>query len=194
MIVETYCDRELAKFVPLTWEYGFGTWRQLESERKVICSWRAHPRWILHRGLMAGPNKILENMESELLDLLKKGWEIECDVWFGDDCMWRLGHDGPGKIIENVETLLKHPRAWIHCKNLAALQKCIEMGEVNCFFHDVDAAVLTAKQYIWAYPGNIIEGEKGVCVMPERNGFSIKDICNTGAVCSDYLPITFAND
>jgi hypothetical protein len=189
-LVESYCERELAQFVPVQWEYGFGTWRQLDMERNVIASWKAHPRWILHRGLLAGPNKELENKESELWDRMHKGWDIECDVWY-DNETWRLGHDGPNDNIQNVNALLTHPRAWIHCKNLAALQKCLEIGGVNCFFHDVDTAVLTSKQFIWAYPGYIVEGKMGVCVMPERHGFSMTELSKTGSVCSDYLPTTF---
>lgn len=191
-LVEENWAKPIARFTPLRWEYGFGTWRQLDEERQVIASWPAHPRWILHRGLAVGPNHALENNEDELRRRLDEGWEIECDVWYGDDEIWRLGHDGPGEVLRDVDGLLRHPRSWIHCKNLVALRKCIEMRGVNCFFHDTDTAVLTSQQYIWAYPGHIVEGEKGVCVMPERHGFTLAEICNVGAVCSDYLPVKFA--
>jgi hypothetical protein len=192
-LVEGYWGKTLARFIPKVWEYGFGTWRQLDAERQVIARWPAHPRWILHRGLNVGPNRALENREDELRQRLDEGWEIECDVWYGDDGLWRIGHDGPGDSIHDIEGLLRHTRSWIHCKNLAALRKCIEMGGVHCFFHDTDTAVLTSRQYIWAYPGHIVEGEKGVCVMPERHGLTMAEICNVGAVCSDYLPVKFAD-
>ena len=191
-LVERYWREDIGEFMPTVWEYGFGTWRQRDEERIVVSRWPAHPRWILHRGLYNGPCGELENSEELLWKRLNEGWDIECDVWYGEDGVWRLGHDEPRDVIRDVEGLLRHPRAWIHCKNLAALQKCIGLGYTNCFFHDTDAAVLTSEQFIWAYPGHIIEGEKGVCVMPERHGFMLSELRLVGAVCTDYLPLKFA--
>jgi hypothetical protein len=176
---------QLLQFIPKTWEYGFGTWTQLDSQKIVIRSWNATPRWICHRGLKDGPNMSLENKESEIFQRLKDGWDVEFDVWYKDGTWW-LGHDSAADQLIDLR-ILQHPRSWVHCKNLHALEKCIEMNNVHCFTHDSDEATLTSKQYIWCYPGHIL-GNRSVCVMPERAGLSIADMATCGAVCSDFIP------
>lgn len=187
-IVTAYKDIPLLTFVPKVWEYGFGTWTQTDSQRIVVDSWPANPRWICHRGLKHGPNMTLENKESEILDRLQEGWDVEIDVWYIDEEWW-LGHDNATHRLYNT-SILTHPRAWVHCKHLPALERSIQLGTIHCFTHDSDEATLTSKQYIWCYPGNIL-GKKSVCVMPERTGATIDDICVSEYVCSDYLPERF---
>jgi hypothetical protein len=187
-IVVAYRDTTLLTFVPRVWEYGFGTWTQLDSQRRIIDSWSANPRWICHRGLKNGPNKDLENRESEILARLLEGWDVEIDVWYIDGEWW-LGHDNPAKRLSDTSILL-HPHVWVHCKHLPALERCIQQEHIHCFTHDSDEATLTSKQYIWCYPGKIL-GKKSICVMPERHNFTIDDICTAEYVCSDFLPERF---
>jgi len=189
-----YWNTDLFHFVPRRWEFGFGTWLQRDGERIVCAEWPVAPRWILHRGLSAGPDSELENVEAHLWKQLTDGWDIECDVWCDEQGRWWLGHDGPEHRICDVDRLLKHPRAWVHCKNLRALQECVAGKGRTFFFHDTDTAVLTSSGHIWAYPGNIVGGQMGVCVMPERNGFRLTDITGVSAVCSDYMPVHFDSD
>lgn len=192
-IIEKYKDINLIEFIPTRWEFGFGTWLQKDSERKVLESWPAVPRWILHRGLSSGPDKELENTEEYLLKQLYNGWDIECDIWFIDGEWW-LGHDKPSTQLQTIE-LLMHPHSWIHCKHLPALVECIRRqrngDNIHFFFHDSDTATLTSQGYIWAYPGNIIHDSSAICVMPERHGFNLNDIVPTGGVCTDFLPKWF---
>ena len=188
-LVEEYADKDLLELVPQTWEYGFGTWRQLDSERKVLLSWSAHPRWILHRGLMNGPDKIIENNELLLHKRIEEGWDIEIDIWSINGHLM-LGHDGPSTPLIDAK-LLESNHAWVHCKNLEAAEYCNKHSAINFFIHDTDIAVLTSKRYIWCYPGNKA-GHSSVCVLPER--VVNMDISNVTAVCSDYLPIYFYKD
>ncbi|NDG32467.1 hypothetical protein EB118_20635 [bacterium] len=187
-IVARYTDIPLFKFVPKLWEYGWGTWTQTDKTRIVINSFSAAPLWICHRALKNGPNKKLENKEVEILRRLEEGWNVEIDVW-NIDGVWWLGHDNPeSKLID--KDILKNSNVWVHCKNLKALQECIRMGDIHCFTHNSDEAVLTSKQYIWCYPG-IMLGKNSVCVMPERciTLLNNEDVMRTdGAVCSDYTP------
>lgn len=187
-IVIAYKDTPLLTFVPKVWEYGFGTWTQTDFQRRVIDSWPVNPRWICHRGLKHGPNKDLENKETEILARLSEGWDVEIDVWYKDGEWW-LGHDKPSDRLCDTSILL-HPHVWVHCKHLPALEQCIQHKSIHCFTHDSDEATLTSNQYIWCYPGNIL-GKRSVCVMPERHDFKIHDISNSEYVCSDYLPERF---
>lgn len=193
IIINKYRNINLIEFIPEKWEFGFGTWRQTDSERKVLESWPAVPYWILHRGLSCGPDKTLENKEDNLWKQLHNGWDIECDIWFINEEWW-LGHDEPSMKLHNV-ALLSHPHAWIHCKHLPALVECMrrvsEGCRINCFFHDSDVATLTSQGYIWTYPGNIIYDSHAICVMPERHGYRLYNILQSGGVCSDYLPKWF---
>lgn len=192
-LVNEYWTKELIRFVPRRWEFGFGTWLQRDNERIVHSQWPTHQRWILHRGLFGGPDRHLENREDHLFRQLELGWDIECDVWYIDGKWW-LGHDGPEYSISNSEALLRHPRVWAHCKNLDALRECVHGAGYNYFSHDVDNAVLTSTGHIWAYPGNIVSSRYAVCVMPERNGFMLNNFLEVGAVCSDYLPVHFESE
>jgi hypothetical protein len=189
-IVTAYKDVPLLTFVPKVWEYGFGTWTQVDSQRRVIESWPVNPKWICHRALKNGPNKELENKESEIVARLNEGWNVEIDVWYIDEEWW-LGHDKPVNRLCDTKILI-HPRVWVHCKHLSSLERCIQLGNIHCFTHDSDEATLTSKNYIWCYPGNILK-DNSVCVMPERNNFNISDIYKCEYVCSDYLPERFYN-
>ncbi len=191
-LVEKYKDMELTSMTPQTWEYGYGTWLQRETERIVMREWSSHPRWILHRGLTHGPDLSLENNENRILERIAEGWEIEMDVWFLSGSWW-IGHDHPTTLLQHRE-LLTHPQCWIHCKNLDALYHIPK--ESHHFVHDRDVATLTSKNYIWYNINQFItpnpnSSKKSVIVLPEKSTFSKETIWNATAVCSDYLPLHF---
>lgn len=201
MTVSKYANISLLHFVPQIWEYGYGTWFQncnsvvgtLRTPYEVLSRWYAHPRWILHRGLINGPDKNMENNETQLFKRLSEGWDIEIDIWKIGDSWW-LGHDAPSNRLTNIDILI-HPRVWVHCKNLQALAQCTAMlthiNSPHYFTHDSDIATLTSHQYIWAYPGHIVDSIRSICVMPERVGFNMAELTLCGGVCSDFLPNHF---
>ena len=184
--VERFKAIHIADCVPKTWEYGFGTW--LQRERKVLGAWASVPRWILHRGLRAGPDSMLENQELLLKQRLHEGWEVEVDVWSLDGVLW-LGHDRPTTRLED-RTLLAHPGVWVHLKNLEAASELQDYA--HSFVHDNDPAVFTSKGFLWCFPGNVLtEHKKSVIVLPERAGLKFPLLSKVSAVCSDYTPAYF---
>jgi hypothetical protein len=185
VIVAKYRDLGLTAMHADKWEFGYGTWTQKDSERIVAAKWPAKPpHWILHRGLMNGPDSENENKEELLWKRLSEGWDIEVDVWLVDGRLW-LGHDKPTDLLRDVR-LLEVSRAWIHCKNIPMLQYMTEKNPGAPFFsHDTDDAVLTSNGYIWCYPG-FQAGRQSIVVMPERVPDVKFDISLLRGVCSDY--------
>ena len=51
-------------------------------------------RLISHRGNINGKQPHLENEPKYVNDALKKGYDVEIDLWFVDGFFW-LGHDKP---------------------------------------------------------------------------------------------------
>ena len=185
-LVTKYRDLELSAMHANKWEFGYGTWTQKDGERVVAAEWVAKPpRWILHRGLMNGPDPEKENKEELLWQRLSEGWDIEVDVWLVDGRIW-LGHDKPTHLLQNIQ-LLEVSRVWIHCKNVPMLQYMAEKKPGAPFFsHDTDDAVLTSNGNIWCYPG-FQAGRQSIVVMPERVPDMKFDISIIGGVCSDYI-------
>lgn len=136
---------------------------------------------IAHRGNITGPNQKDENNPSYVSNCLNKGYDAEIDVWYIDG-KFVLGHDAPQYDIHPI--FLSHPNLWIHAKNVEALSKLKNI--TNCFFHDSDDCVLTSKNYIWVYPGKKLT-PNCVCVSPEKGGYSVTDMLQCHAICTDYV-------
>ena len=189
-LVRRYAGVLIVTMRPTTWEFGYGTWAQRASDRIVKAQWFAKPPlWILHRGLMEGPDPALENQEPILFQRIREGWDVEVDLWLQDETVW-LGHEGPERPLQNLD-LLSCPKAWIHCKNLAMLAYMVEKAPGAPFFsHDRDEAVLTSNGFIWCYPG-LQAGRNSIIVMPERAPSMVIDYSRIGGVCSDYrVPVS----
>jgi hypothetical protein len=109
---------------------------------------------ISHRGNVDGRFESCEN-EPTYIDLaIKKGFEVEVDVWYKDNVLW-LGHDKPDHAIDFRWFRDRFPKLWIHCKNLEALEFMAEnKGSLNGFWHQEDSYTFTTKGYIWTYPNN----------------------------------------
>ncbi len=187
----------LGELRPRHWYYGYGTWLQGAGQPRLIASWPACPHhWILHRGLSAGPDATLENSQERLIAAIRSGWGVELDLWVDAGKLY-LGHDWSvaeaGGPIEPF--FLPFRTAWVHCKNMAALQYMLETrAECHYFVHDSDEATLTNTGEAWCYPGNYA-GRRSICVLPERlpvidAAFTVYEKELAG-VCSDYLPEYF---
>jgi hypothetical protein len=143
---------------------------------------------ISHRGNISGPNTDRENSPEYLNEALDLGYDVEIDLWLMEGSLF-LGHDMLEYEISEryLNTIRDH--AWIHCKNLLALDFCRRSDYYNCFSHSEDDAVLTSKGFIWAYPGKEIKSDKCVVVLPER-GEQYKNLRIPNSfygVCSDYI-------
>ena len=135
--------------------------------------------FISHRGNINGPDKSRENSIQYIREAIKKGYDVEIDVWFKDGNFY-LGHDTPDYIT--TAEFLKNNHLWCHAKNYEALSNMIEQ-DIHCFWHETDKITITSKGFLWAYPGNQpLEGS--IAVMPEIHD---DDISVSLGVCSDFI-------
>ena len=140
---------------------------------------------ISHRGNINGRLESYEN-EPNYVDLaIKKGYDVEVDVWYVNDMLW-LGHDKPDYGVDFRWFRDRIAKLWIHCKNLESV--CFfNTNSVdypfNYFWHQTDDITLTSLNYIWAYPGKQ-PIENSVAVMPELHNDNTS-LCF--GVCSDFI-------
>ena len=136
---------------------------------------------IAHRGNTTGPNPLLENTVNYIEDAIKKGYDVEIDVWVKDNKIF-LGHDEPiHEISLNFLNKWKE-KLWCHSKNLNALEFLIE-NNIHTFSHENDDYVLTSKGFIWAFVGKKLS-KSTICVMPERANY---DFIECLGICSDFV-------
>lgn len=136
---------------------------------------------ISHRGYINGPDDQLENNPIHIKKLFESGVDVEIDVWYINDNFY-LGHNKP-KYEVSIQ-FLTDSRLWCHAKNIAALEKMLEIG-AHCFWHQEDEYTLTSKGFIWAYPGCLTPKNNSVFLFPER--YPEIDTNNFMFVCTDYI-------
>jgi len=142
--------------------------------------------YIAHRGNTQGPNPDKENHPDYLRDALRKGYDVELDVWFIGG-KYVLGHDKPQ--YEVADYFFDNPHMWCHAKDIATMTSLLDPGFlINAFYHETDACTLTTQKWIWTYPGRPVPGWRSIAVMPERvPGW---DISLAGGICTD-TPIKY---
>jgi hypothetical protein len=143
---------------------------------------------ISHRGNINGKNPEKENTMDYIFDALDAGYHCEIDVHY-DNHKWFLGHDKPSQPIH--ETFLLFNNLWLHAKTIITIHELMKLDNVNCFYHEKDACVLTSKGYIWTYPGYTL-GKRGalnnsICVLPEL--YPEIEEFNCVGICSDFIGI-----
>lgn len=138
---------------------------------------------ISHRGNVNGRFESREN-EPTYIDLaIKKGYEVEIDVWYKDNLLW-LGHDKPDYGVDFRWFHDRIGKLWIHCKNVESVVYFKECGyDFNFFWHESDVVTLTSLNYIWAFPGKQ-PIKNSIAVMPEINN---DDVSQCFGVCSDFV-------
>ena len=144
---------------------------------------------ISHRGNIDGPNPSKENKPSSITNAIRTGFQVEVDFWFIKNKFY-LGHDEPEYDIPFEWFVSHHRSLWIHCKNIDAINKLVEIDRngvyLNYFWHQEDKVTLTSKGYLWAYPGVICDN--AITVLPEQNmKMSKEDVKDYLGVCSDYI-------
>jgi hypothetical protein len=136
---------------------------------------------IAHRGNINGRFESLENKPAYIDLALKKGYDVEIDLWMIDGRTY-LGHDKPQYEVDDSWLSGRTDKLWIHCKNTELLN-WIRSTILHYFWHEEDTIALTSKNYVWAYPGKQpIKGS--IAVMPELNN---DDIFQCLGICSDYI-------
>lgn len=138
---------------------------------------------ISHRGNVAGPMESWEN-EPTYIDLaIKKGYDVEIDVWHTNGQFF-LGHDKPLYGVDLRWFRDRVNRVWIHCKDLETIEHFNEFSKVfNYFYHQTDDVTITSKGYLWAHP-NYKPIKKSIAVLPEIHNWDVTDCYG---VCSDYI-------
>ena len=134
---------------------------------------------ISHRGNLDGKKEKLENHPDYIEDAIKKGFDVEIDVWFINNNFF-LGHDKPQFKVNSK--FLENRKLWCHSKNSDALK---ELSKLNChfFWHNTDDYTITSRGFIWIYPGKPIL-KNGICVKAEK----IKNIYfDCKGICSDFI-------
>jgi hypothetical protein len=141
---------------------------------------------ISHRGNLEGPNPVMENNPFYLDTALKKGFDVEMDVWVIADKIY-LGHDEGNYPIDLEWITSRKEKLWVHCKNVAAVIFFFDLFKsgvrINYFWHENDTLTLTSLGHIWVYPGKQ-PVPSSIAVMPERENDTINQCIG---VCSDYI-------
>ena len=122
----------------------------------------------------------MENHPDYINQAIKKGFDVEVDVWY-ENKQWVLGHDAPQYEI-NLN-FLYNKSLWCHAKNIQALEK-MSMDNIHCFWHQSDDVTLTSLQYLWTFPGRKLT-TRSICVMPENVSETNFEKC--AGICSDYI-------
>ena len=65
--------------------------------------------FISHRGNTLGPDISKENSVDYINDAIKKGYDVEIDVWFEKENFY-LGHDKPTYLVDDKYLLISPPR------------------------------------------------------------------------------------
>ena len=173
---------------PLEWNYGFSTWCMKENTLDIIEKYNTLPSpWILHRGNSEGPSIENENNPIILYENIKKGWDIEIDVWKVNGNLY-LGHDSPKILIDFSEPFLIHKNTWIHCKNLDAFfyfYNHPETEKYHFFSHDKDNITITSKGFIWGNIGIKLNCTGSINVINTKTDFT--DSIGQG-ICTDWMP------
>lgn len=144
---------------------------------------------ISHRGNVEGPNEQTENTVGAIEVVVNiLNFDCEVDLWVRDKSQkLYLGHDFGTNFIQPSFIHKYCNKLWIHCKNVEALEWCMNnnWGQLNFFWHAIDKYTLTSKQYVWVYPGqpfNFIEK----CVVVGTDSDPAKIRLDTPAICTDY--------
>ena len=140
-------------------------------------------RLIANKGNMWGPSPN-ENDPSWIDEAIRFGYDVKIDIRVINGRLF-LGSDSPQYEV-NMKYLHKiHNKAWIHCKNLNALDFFLEMPKFNCFWHQNDDYTITSNGFIWTSPDKPLTS-RSIAVMPEVGDLTAVPEEVFG-ICSDYI-------
>jgi len=146
---------------------------------------------IAHRGNLTGPDSKKENTPNQIKLAIKKGFDVEIDLWVLKDKLY-LGHDIPQYKISYRFLSDYQNHLWIHCKNIEALlflkNRNSAFANFNYFWHENDKVTLTSKGILWCYPGTYVIGGITVNCRPDWQ-LAVKQNPNILGICTDYPSI-----
>lgn len=147
-------------------------------------------KFIAHRGLLEGSNKLVENTTFQILKAINLSYDVEVDVRLHESSLY-LGHDSiQEKVSLDFLDIYKN-FLWIHAKDLETLTYLYENNDkLNLFCHNEDEATFTSKGYIWTHLRNSIYMKKSIALKFEYEFEFIQKIKNVAGICTDY-PILY---
>ena len=143
---------------------------------------------ISHRGNIDKKNISRENNPDYIDEAIKKGFQVEIDIWFIKNEFF-LGHDYGQYKIDFEWIYKRKSKLWVHCKNILAVEELGDVSknpsysELNFFFHDRDDLTLTSKGFLWVYPGKQ-PVNNSIAVLPELYN---DDLSSCIGICSDLI-------
>jgi hypothetical protein len=147
--------------------------------------------YISHRCNIDGLSKKQNSFGQAMFLMDMYDWlNIELDIWFKNGDFY-LGHDEPEKklINEEMKTLCKNKKIWLHCKNIETISHILNRKNLKCnvFFHETDQCTLTYPTHkLWTFPKAKLTN-RSICVLPEKVNYDIQSIKSCYAICSDYI-------
>ena len=138
---------------------------------------------IAHRGLINGPDELLENKPENIDLAIQVCGYAEVDLRYHKKSLW-LGHDEPQYEIDIDWLMKRRENLWIHCKDKAALEIMYSRDNAHHYFwHENDMITITSEGFMWAYPGKQ-PIYKSIAVMPEIHN---DDLSYCIGICTDYV-------
>lgn len=137
---------------------------------------------IAHRANLTGKGSS-ENEPAGIIKAIDAGFDVEIDVRIYENKLW-LGHSGPEYELsfEFLKEII--PYAWIHCKDLDALDFFASRPDLKAqyFWHQTDDYTVTSHGIIWAFPGKPVT-PNSVILLPEYNDYIIDK--SAYGICTD---------
>ncbi len=152
---------------------------------------------ISHRGNVSGRNPERENSISYIQEAIDLGYVVEVDLWVANGGKFYLAHDyhgigGHGNTLfygfknSEIEPSFLEKNLLIHCKNVEAVQACMEIGRLNFFFHENEKFTISSRGWTISHSKN--KPTKGsIHMLPELGGYSKESLKNCAGICSDII-------
>lgn len=142
-------------------------------------------KFISHRGNIAGKNVALENSQEYVDAALRSGYSVEIDVRFVNGKLY-MGHDTPDYEVDISWLEQRREQLYIHAKTVETALHFSTHGGFHFFFHNEDACTITSHGLVWVHPKSE-PLPNSIFVMPEYRGFSIQEMLDCTAICTDHV-------
>jgi hypothetical protein len=142
---------------------------------------------ISHRGNINGINVDLENTKEYIDSAIKKGYDVEIDIWYKDFKLY-LGHDLPQYDVDINWLLERKNKLWIHTKNFFALKNLLNT-ELKLFFHEKEShSIISNTKLIWSHKLSEAD-ESSIIPLLDLNSIKEYHIKNykVAGICSDFI-------
>lgn len=142
------------------------------------------PKVISHRGNIFGVTKF-ENAPKQIDMAMLDCDYVEIDVRYIDGKFF-LGHDTPDTFIEDDWLRERSNKLFVHCKNIEALNKCMQM-KIPAFFHEKETHVhIVNTDLIWTHSLKESQGNSIIPLITEGEAKWHRDFDHVWGICTDF--------